>query len=97
MKNKKSKYNTNKISKDDLPEFTGQIIDIFEDFLDDRNIVLDNPEKEEAIKDGEDPDEIANIYGSDYGELQTAIESTMINWKLAEAYERESTYERKNQ
>ena len=97
MKNKKSKYNTTKISKDDLPEFTGQIIDIFEDFLDDRNIVLDNPEKEEAIKDGEDPDEIANIYGSDYGELQTAIESTMINWKLAEAYERESTYERKNQ
>ena len=96
MKNKKSKYNTTKISKDDLPEFTGQIIDIFEDFLNDRNIVLDNPEKEEAIKDGDDPDELANIFGSDYGELQTAIESTMINWKLAEAYERESAYERKN-
>jgi hypothetical protein len=97
MKNKKPRYNTTKISKDDLPEFTGQIIDIFEDFLNDRNIVLDNPEKEEAIKDGSEPDELANIFGSDYGELQTAIESTMINWRLAEAYERESTYERKNQ
>lgn len=70
------------LKKEDLPEFVGQIIDIFEDFLDDRNIVLQNEEREDAINDGAEPDSVAIIYGSDYGELQTALEDTLHNWNL---------------
>ena len=30
-------------------EFIGQIIDIFEDFLDDHKVILDNPERSEGL------------------------------------------------
>lgn len=62
-------------------EFVGQIIDIFEDFLDDKGVRIENPEYYEDPNN--DPDEIpANIYGSDYGYLQTRIEDTLRNWGL---------------
>lgn len=64
------------------PEFIGQIIEAFENFLDKRNIILQNEEKEDAIKEVEDADEIANIYGSDYGELQTEIEYILDKWNI---------------
>lgn len=57
-------------------ELVGQIIDGFEDFLDRRGVVLDNDEK------ADDPECAANIYGTDYGELQTYIEDTLRNWGL---------------
>lgn len=49
------------------------ILDTFETFLDDRHVNIENPEKQEAIDDGEDPDTIAIIFGSDYGYLFDAI------------------------
>ena len=49
----------------------GAIIERFEDFLDKRGIVITNPEKEQ---DGD----ASNIYGTDYGELESAIESELI-------------------
>lgn len=64
-------------------EPVGQIIDGFEDFLDRRGVVLDNPERDEDA-DVSDPDTMANIYGSDYGELQTYIEDTLRRWGLIE-------------
>ena len=43
------------------PELIGNIIDIFEDFLDDKGIIIPNPEKDE---DPElDAESSANIYG----------------------------------
>lgn len=63
------------IRESDLPEFVGQIIDIFEDFLEDRDIKLPNKDRDQ------DPD-AAIIYGDDYGELQSDIESLLKNWKL---------------
>lgn len=57
-------------------ELVGQIIDGFEDFLDKRGIVLANDEK------AYDPEYAANIYGTDYGELQTYIEDTLRKWGL---------------
>lgn len=66
-----------------LAEFTGQLIDIFEDFLEERGIAIDNPEKEEALS-GLDPENTAIIYGSDYGELQSEIESQLENWRMLE-------------
>ena len=64
-------------------EFIGQIIEVFESFLDKRKIILQNEEKEDAIKEVEDADEIANIYGSDYGELQTEIEYILDKWNIS--------------
>ena len=75
------------VTNNDLPELVGQLIDIFEDFLSDKNIEIKNPEKEDAIADGEDPEEIAILYGTDYGEIQSRVEDTLIRWKLAEPWE----------
>jgi len=65
------------IKTEELPEFAGQIIDIFEDFLEEKGVLIDNPERDE------DADNTAIIYGSDYGLLQDKIYDTLRNWKLA--------------
>ena len=49
------------------------IIEVFEDFLEEKGVTIDNPEIEEAIADGEDPESVAIIYGSDYGDLYDRI------------------------
>ena len=59
----------------DAAEFVGQIIDGFEDFLEAKGIDIPNPEKAES--EGQ-----AIIYGTDYGELQSYIENSLINWGL---------------
>ena len=69
--------NTPAIKTEELPEFAGQIIDIFEDFLEEKGVLIDNPERDE------DADNTAIIYGSDYGLLQDKIYDTLRNWKLA--------------
>jgi len=51
-------------------DFVAEMIEIFEGFLEYKGIVLENDEKEG------DEDE-ANIYGSDYGYLQTEIEDLL--------------------
>ena len=51
-------------------EFLGSIIEVFEDFLDDRCIVLDNDEKKES-------DSASNIYGTDYGDLESELETLL--------------------
>ena len=66
------------ISKYDRAEFVGSIIDIFEDFLDRKGVNIPNEDK----KDSESP---AIIYGMDYGELQSAIESMMQHWGVLSA------------
>ena len=67
---------------DEIAQFTGEIIEIFEDFLERKQIVIANDEKDDAITDGEDPACIGNIYGTDYGELQSDIEETLLRWRL---------------
>lgn len=67
------------LSESDIPEFVGQIIDFFEDFLDEKGILVPNQEKRD-----EDPnliaEESANIYGEDYVFLENKIKDTIINW-----------------
>lgn len=63
------------VGRNDVPELLGEIIDIFEDFLEDKEIDIENEEK----KDSENP---AIIYGSDYGKLQSEIEDLLIGWKI---------------
>ena len=64
-----------KVQEHDKAEFLGQIIDIFEDFLEERGVMLDNPEREED-------DDAAIIYGTDYDELQSRLEELMVGWRL---------------
>lgn len=63
-----------------LAEFKGQLIDIFEDFLDERGIVIPNPERDED--EDLDPEEAANIYGSDYDELADNLMDVLERWGL---------------
>ena len=62
-----------KISENDKAEFVGQIIDVFEDFLESKGIDIPNDEKD-------DDDNSAIIYGTDYGEIQTDLEELLQNW-----------------
>lgn len=80
------------VDKNDKSELVGQIIDIFEDFLAERasvdkdtatvSIKIDNTERLEAIEAGNTLDETAILYGSDYGEIQTNLESLFLNWGI---------------
>ena len=83
-----------RISNSDLPEFVGQIIDIFEDFLDSRGVIIDNPERDEDPN--ADPGSMANIYGTDYGELQDEIEQMLVNWGLANPRNNNNTHTNDN-
>lgn len=62
-----------KLNNNNLAEFVGQIIEVFEDLLEEKGIDIPNEEKEES----EDP---AIIYGTDYGELQSGIEEILQHW-----------------
>ena len=69
------------VSRENSPEFIGQIIDIFEDFLDRKGIIIENDEKDDPnLEEGS----AANIYGTDYGDLQTDLEDMMVNWNVME-------------
>jgi len=65
------------VSKDERCEFIGQIIDIFEDFLEEKGIDIENPDKVQS----ENP---AIIYGMDYGYLQSDLERMLSLWGILE-------------
>ena len=57
-------------------EFLGALIECFENFLDDKGIVIENPEKEQS------KDCASNIYGTDYFDLESEIEHILKNWEV---------------
>ena len=59
---------------DDPEELVGNIIDVFEDFLTEKKVRVDNSD--------EDPENSAIIYGSDYDGLRDEIMNTLIGWKI---------------
>lgn len=64
------------LTQADKEEMYGQFIDLFEDFLEERNICFGDPkEKDTSEKD-------AVITGDDYDELKQNIESLLVNWNL---------------
>lgn len=64
------------VKREDLPELLGQIIDTFEDFLEEKGIDIPNDEKDE------NPDGAAIIYGTDYGLLQSQLEELLVGWGI---------------
>ena len=66
------KFRTVPVQPNDTPEFIGQMVDIVEDFLEEKEVIIDNPEKED------EPDEAtAIIYGSDYDNLAEQFKGLM--------------------
>ena len=59
----------------DIAQFVGNIINIFEEFLEDKGIDIPNDEKD-------DDDYAAIIYGTDYGMIQTDIETLLEDWEV---------------
>ena len=54
-------------------EFLNSIIEVFETFLDEKGIIIDNPDK------AQDPN-ASNIYGCDYGDLESELEHALKGW-----------------
>lgn len=68
-------------------ELMCSIIEAFEDFLEEKGIVIPNDEKEQS------PDSASNIYGTDYGNLSQDIEDILTNYGLLEDQPSEITVE----
>ena len=67
-----------RVSDDELPEFLGQVIDVVDDFLEERDITL--PDSEKEMEEDGDESNSAVIYGSDYGQLYEQFEELFRNW-----------------
>lgn len=70
--NKKGVIKREILTNSDRMELLGCIIDVFDDFLEDYGITIENDEKREE-------DNAANIYGTDYDILTTEIETILIS------------------
>ena len=62
------------LNTETLPEFKGQVIDILEDYFEEHHVNIPCTDKDDAIKDGEDPSGLAIIYGEDYDKIGDEIE-----------------------
>lgn len=58
-------------------EVTGDIINVFEEFLSSKGIIIPNPERDENAD--LESDDSSNIYGSDYDELRNKIEELLTD------------------
>ena len=75
-----------KISEEEVPEFVGQIIDIFNDFLAEHGVDrndLGNHEPADPL-DENDHEYSVVIYGSQYDEIAGSVKSMLENWDLIE-------------
>ena len=70
------------IDQNDKAEFIGNIIDIFEDFLDEKGVTLESPERDDEMES--DDDSVTNIYGSDYDSISDSLEALLRGWKVIE-------------
>lgn len=66
------------IPVEEVAQFKGEIIDIFEDFLEEHHATLENDERNEALEDADDPSEVAIIYGSHYDVIGDVIEYDVL-------------------
>lgn len=64
--------NVKPVQPDDEPEFIGRLVDIVEDFLSEKDVMIDNPERDE-----DDVEDDVIIYGSDYDALADKFRHVM--------------------
>lgn len=70
------------ITEEEQPEFFGQLIDCFDDFLQEQDVRLPRSVKE--LEENEEGDCNARIYGSDYDDLNSKIQATIKSWTSPE-------------
>ena len=66
---------TSVIIIENLAELRGQMADILEDALADKGASIPSEDRDMAIEDGEDPEDLAIIYGEDYDVIGDAVDS----------------------
>jgi hypothetical protein len=66
------------ITENDLVNIEGILIDVLENFAENNNIQIPSAERDETIAEGEDPDELAIIFGESYVKLTEPIERDFI-------------------
>ncbi len=72
-----------KLNLDSKSEFVGQIVDLFEDYLDANNIRLKNTDREDAIAEGDiEPEEAAIIYGDHYDIIGDTVANDIETYSL---------------
>lgn len=66
------------LTEEEIPELIGQIVDLCENFLDEKKIVLKiNADRDEALTQGADLEETAQIYGEYYDRFSVALRPTL--------------------
>lgn len=75
-----------KIPDEEVPEFVGQVIDIFNDFLSEHGVDRDDLGNHEPADplDEDDHEYSVVIYGSQYDEIAGSVKSMLENWDLIE-------------
>ena len=68
------------VNNQDMAEFLGQLIDVFDDFLEERDGRIPTSDAEMEENDELEESE-ARIYGSDYSELEENIRELLGNWE----------------
>ncbi len=66
------------MNRNDIAEFKGQIVDIFEDYFETKDITLMNLDKEIEIRNGVDESTVAIIYGQDYDVIADTVDSHLV-------------------
>ena len=71
------------LNEDSIPEFIGQIVDVFEDFCAENEITWPNKDRDEYVKDGGcEEDEAAIIFGSDYDYIAIPVQNEVEDYEL---------------
>lgn len=68
------------IKPKDKAEFIGQVIDIFEDFLDEKDVIIPNDDRDK--NPDYNPENLVNFYGRDYDTVKEKLEHLFRSWKV---------------
>lgn len=66
----------------ELAELRGQMVDILEDALTEKGATIQNEDRDAAIEDGEDEEELAIIYGEDYDVIGDVVQELILDGGL---------------
>ena len=68
------------VIQEEEEEFIGQIIDTFEDFLDDKDVIIPNEERD--TDEDLDAEMSVNIYGADYDYISDELRKIFRRWNI---------------
>lgn len=63
----------------ELAELRGNMVDILEDALAEKEATIPNEDRDDAIEDGEDETELAIIYGEDYDVIGDVVQDLVLD------------------